>query len=90
MYQTICEFLYNVFEYFRASKGHFWVYECVSIITCVLHFGRQTQAVTEPDKSELTNRFFHITMNIYKAKAITPSIAWRREAWKDEELDDLP
>ena len=26
----------------------------------------------------------------YKAKDITPSIHWRREAWKDEALDDLP
>ena len=26
----------------------------------------------------------------YKAKGITPSIAWRREAWKEEALDDLP
>ena len=26
----------------------------------------------------------------YKAKDITPSIAWRREAWKEEALDDLP
>ena len=25
-----------------------------------------------------------------KAKDITPSIAWRREAWKEEALDDLP
>ena len=25
-----------------------------------------------------------------KAKAITPSIAWRREAWKEKALDDLP
>jgi len=26
----------------------------------------------------------------HKAKDITPSIAWRREAWKEEALDDLP
>ena len=26
---------------------------------------------------------------IAKAKDITPSIVWRREAWKDEALDDL-
>ena len=26
----------------------------------------------------------------YKAKDITPSIAWRREAWKEEALDELP
>ena len=26
----------------------------------------------------------------YKAKDITPSITWRREAWKEEALDDLP
>ena len=25
-----------------------------------------------------------------KAKDIAPSIAWRREAWKEEALDDLP
>ena len=26
----------------------------------------------------------------HKAKDITPSIAWKREAWKEEALDDLP
>ena len=26
----------------------------------------------------------------HKAKDITPSITWRREAWKEEALDDLP
>ena len=26
----------------------------------------------------------------YKAKDLTPSITWRREAWKEEVLDDLP
>ena len=26
----------------------------------------------------------------HKAKDITPSIAWRRKAWKEEALDDLP
>ena len=26
----------------------------------------------------------------HKAKDITPSIAWRREAWKEEALDDFP
>ena len=26
----------------------------------------------------------------HEAKDITPSIAWRREAWKEEALDDLP
>ena len=26
----------------------------------------------------------------HKARRITPSIAWRREAWKEEALDDLP
>ena len=26
----------------------------------------------------------------YKANDITPSIAWRREAWKEEALDDIP
>ena len=26
----------------------------------------------------------------HKAKDITPPIAWRREAWKEEALDDLP
>ena len=27
---------------------------------------------------------------VYEAKDITSSIAWRREAWKEEALDDLP
>ena len=26
----------------------------------------------------------------HKAKDITPSITWRREAWKEDVLDDLP
>ena len=26
----------------------------------------------------------------HKVKDITPSIDWRREAWKEEALDDLP
>jgi len=26
----------------------------------------------------------------HKAKDIIPQIAWRREAWKEEALDDLP
>ena len=26
---------------------------------------------------------------MHKAKDITPSIAWRRETWKEEALDDL-
>ena len=29
--ESMREFLYNVFEYYRASKRHFLVYECVSI-----------------------------------------------------------
>ena len=27
---------------------------------------------------------------VLRAPIITPSIAWRREAWKEEALDDLP
>ena len=30
------------------------------------------------------------TTCVYKAKDIKPSIAWRRKAWKEEALDDLP
>ena len=33
---------------------------------------------------------FVINIYIFKAKDITPSITWKREAWKEEAQDDLP
>ena len=52
-----------------------------------------------PHPNQVTNGQQRAHLNTYispdttwgnKAKDITPSIAWRREAWKEEALDDLP
>ena len=40
--------------------------------------------------SERVEELETLTTCGYKAKDITPLIAWRREAWKEEALDDRP
>ena len=40
-------------------------------------------------RSEMLRSLRHTSCG-HKASDITPSIAWRREAWKEEALDDLP
>ena len=73
-----------------------WVY-------CSGHAGLKgnDRAVRLADKVTITNEKACISDGLkcwrawdtttgHKAKGITPSIAWRREAWKEEALDDLP
>ena len=55
---------------------------------------RYTGRQSNPQKWLASQRIWSVvkleTTRGYKAKDITPSITWRREAWKEEALDDLP
>ena len=88
------------------GRMHFWQYElCVLRLPVVLCAGfcragnnvltalqvRLQRYRTLPSSRASCSRLgAKDTAWGHKAKDITPSMAWRREAWKEEALDDLP